>query len=236
MSVKYNLKKGFKIANKYKVIEHLGSGYEGEVYKIVEISTGIHSAAKLFFSNRNDKNKTAKNYALKLHSLRDCDIILKYYTQEQLVFNEKKITVFIYEYVDGTLLINYLKSQPKKKLSIFKAVHLLYTILEGLELIHHYGFVHGDLHEENIIVRRIGLSYELKFLDFFTATGTKKQKEFQDMIDAIKIFYNSLGGAKAYKHHPKQVKEICCGLKKTLIQKKFKSISDLKLYLENQEW
>lgn len=234
--MKFDLKEGYKFVDKYKVVEKLGSGYEGEVYKVVEILTGIQCAAKLFFPKRNDKNKTAKNYALKLHALKDCDIILKYYTQELIIINEQRITVFIYEFVDGTLLINYLNNQPQKRLSIFKAVHLLYSILEGLELLHHYGFVHGDLHEENIIIRRVGLSYELKLLDFYSTTGTKKQKEFQDMLDAIRIFYNSLGGKKAYKDHPKQIKEICCGLKRNLLESKFKNINDLKLHLENQEW
>ncbi len=236
MENKFDLRAGDEIAKKYKVIEKLGSGYEGEVYKVVETSTGIFCAAKLFFPKRNEKNRAAKSYALKLHSLRECDIILKYYTQEKLLLKDKKITVFIYEYIEGTILANYISSQPRKRLSIFKAVHLLYAILEGLELIHHYGFVHGDLHEENIIVRRVGLSYELKLLDFFNTSGTRKQKETQDMIDAIKIFYNSLGGSKTYKSHPRQIKEICCGLRRHLLESKFRSISELKLYLENQEW
>ncbi len=232
----FNLSVGYKIADKYKILELLGGGYEGEVYKIVEVLSGIKCAAKIFYPNKNPKNKVARNYAKKLHALRDCDVILKYYTQDQIILNEELVTVFIYEYVEGLMLSTYLKNQPGKRLTVFKAVHLLYTILDGLELIHHHGFVHGDLHEENIIIRRIGLSYDLKLLDFYNVEGTKKDNEMQDMIDAIKIFYNALGGMSKYKKQPPQVKEICCGLKHNLIKRKFRNISSLKLHLENQEW
>ena len=54
----FDLKPGRRIAGKYEVVSRLGSGYEGEVYQIVETTTGIECAAKLFFPERNRKNKT----------------------------------------------------------------------------------------------------------------------------------------------------------------------------------
>ena len=37
----FDLPAGRSIAGKYKVISNLGSGWEGEVYKIYEVKTGI---------------------------------------------------------------------------------------------------------------------------------------------------------------------------------------------------
>lgn len=48
----------------------LGSGWEGEVYKILETSTGIECAAKLFYPYRNENNCASKFNAKKLHKLR----------------------------------------------------------------------------------------------------------------------------------------------------------------------
>lgn len=45
----FNLAQGRIIAGKHEVIEKLGDGYESEVYKIQEVTTGIIRAAKLFF-------------------------------------------------------------------------------------------------------------------------------------------------------------------------------------------
>ena len=67
----FNLSEGRILARKYEVISHLGSGWEGEVYKIRERNTGIERAAKLFFPHRNIRNKTSKFYAKKLHQLRE---------------------------------------------------------------------------------------------------------------------------------------------------------------------
>ena len=42
----FDLTAGRKIAGKYEVLSLLGAGWEGEVYKIREIRTGIERAAK----------------------------------------------------------------------------------------------------------------------------------------------------------------------------------------------
>ena len=48
---------GSVIAGKYQVIARLGGGWEGEVYRIVEMATGVECAAKIFFPVRNVKNR-----------------------------------------------------------------------------------------------------------------------------------------------------------------------------------
>ena len=224
------------IARKYRILSKLGEGWEGEVYKIQEINTDIERAAKFFFPARNIKNKTSGIYAKKLHNLRECPIVIQYHTQEIITYKKIPVTMLVSEYVEGDLLSHYIAREPGKRLSTFKAIHLLHALIVGIENIHFLGEYHGDLHVDNIIIRRLGLSYELKLLDMFHWGRATRENRNADICDAIRIFYDALGGQKHYRKQPQQIKDIICGLKQSLILKKFKSASALRVHLETQAW
>jgi tRNA A-37 threonylcarbamoyl transferase component Bud32 len=232
----FNLEPGRILARKYQIVSRLGSGWEGEVYMIRELGTNIERAAKLFFPDRNFKNRASDAYARKLHALRECPIVIQYHTRETMIYRKMPITILISEYVEGELLSAYLARLPGKRLHVFQGVHLLYALVTGLECIHHRDEYHGDLHSENIIVRSLGLSYELKFLDFFHWSRARRENMNDDICDLIRIFYDAIGGSARYRRHPREIKEICCGLKRTLIRGRFRSASDLRLHLETMMW
>jgi tRNA A-37 threonylcarbamoyl transferase component Bud32 len=232
----FNLEPGRILARKFQVISRLGSGWEGEVYKIKELGTNIERAAKLFYPDRNPKNRASDAYARKLHALRECLPVIQYHTRETMIYRKTPVTILISEYVEGELLSDYLARLPGKRLHIFQGIHLLHALSASVECIHRLGEYHGDLHTENIIVRRLGLSYELKLLDFFHWGRARKENMHEDICDLIRIFYDALGGRARYSKHPPEVKEICCGLKRTLILKKFRTVSALRIYLETQVW
>jgi len=232
----FDLSPGKSIARKYEIIDKLGSGWEGEVYKIRERSTGVERAAKLFFPHRNPRNKTSKFYAQKLHKLRHCSIVIQYHTEEQIIYRKTPITVLVSEYIEGELLSDFLNRQPGRRLSPFQAIHLLHALIVGIEEIHHLREYHGDLHTDNIIVRRYGLGFDLKLLDMFHWSAPKKQNIQDDICDLIRIFYDAIGGAKYYPKQPSTEKNICCGLKRSLILKKFKTARQLREYLETLRW
>jgi serine/threonine protein kinase len=232
----FNLNPGHTIARKYEVIEKLGSGYESEVYKISEVSTDIVRAAKLFFPQRNINNKTSSRYAKHLHKLRHCPIVIQYHTEEKIIFRKTPVTVLISEYIEGEPLSEFINRQRGKRLSEFQAAHFLYALIEGLEHIHHLGEYHGDLHDDNIIVNRFGLGFELKLLDSYRWPDSMRRNMHQDIIDAIRIFYDVLGGKKYYSKQSSVIKNICCGLKHNLILKKYKNASQLREHLELLSW
>lgn len=232
----FNLRAGERLAGRYEVVSMLGSGWEGEVYLIRETTTGIERAAKLFFPQRNRGNRTARNYALKLHKLRHCNILIQYLNQDILQLPDRPVTLLVSEFVEGEVLGDMLKRQPGKRLNSFEALHLLYALSRGMADVHLAREYHGDLHTDNIIVRRYGLGFEVKVIDLFSHPMPKRELIKEDVCDLIRVFYDSLGGAKHYSRLPPEVKQICCGLKRSLILKKYRNASQLRDYLEKIEW
>jgi tRNA A-37 threonylcarbamoyl transferase component Bud32 len=232
----FDLPPGRVLARKYEILSRLGTGWEGEVYKIRETATGIERAAKLFFPHRNPRNRAASIYAQRLHALRHCDILIHYVTQEIVRLRSRDITLLISEYVEGQLLSVFIDQQRGKRLSVFEALHLLYQLAKGTAVIHQAREYHGDLHTDNIIVRRYGVGFEVKLIDLFQRDSTRRENIQEDVIDLIRVFYDAVGGAQRYRKLPIEAKRICCGLKRGLILEKFRTAGQLRDYLETLEW
>lgn len=232
----FNLHPGRILASKYEVLTLLGSGWEGEVYRVKERNTGVERAAKVFFPQRNRYDRATKFYARKLHRLRHCSILIQYHTQERIVFHREPVTVLISEYVEGELLSDFVRRQPGKRLTTFESMHLLHALAAGVEQIHRAREYHGDLHDENIIIRRHGLSFVVKLVDMYNWGAPDANNIRDDVCDLIRIFYDALGGARHYRKLPVEAKNICCGLKRSLIIRKFRTAGHLRQYLENMQW
>jgi serine/threonine protein kinase len=227
---------GREFLNKYRVIARLGGGWEGEVYKILEIRTGIERTAKFFYPQRNVNDRTSRRCAKKLHKLKDCPILVKYHTEEKIVFRRTPVTAFISEFVKGELLSSFVRRQPGQRLAPLVGLHLLYDLARGVEAIHRRGEYHGDIHDDNIIVSRFGLSFDLKLIDLYRLEHSRADCRKTDIIDMVRVLYDALGGARHYAGQPPAVKYICCGLKQTLILNKFRTMSKLRMHLETMTW
>ena len=233
----FDFKPGRLLAkNKYEVVSKLGEGWESEVYMLREKKTGIERAAKFFFPHRNVKGKSSTIHAKKLHKLRDCPIVIRYFSQETITYKSTPITFLMSDYVEGEILTKFVAEQPGKRLQTFEAIHMLYSIAKGLECVHRSREYHGDLHSDNVIVKRQGIGFEVRILDPFYWGANATGVILDDVCNLIKIFYDIIGGARFYSQQPPEVKAICCGLKRSLIARKFRSAGDLRQYLERINW
>ncbi len=232
----FNFPTGRTLAKKYEVVSKLGGGWEGEVYLLREHSTGIERAAKFFFPQRNKRNKSLNFYAKKLHKLRACPALIQYHTQETIHYGGEDISFLISDYVEGEILQEFLADQPRGRLDVFQGLHLLYALTLAMEGVHQLNDYHGDLHPGNIIVRRRGLGFEIKLLDFFHWGKPSAFNLQDDILDVIRIFYDAIGGQTRYAKQPAEVKGIVLGLKSSLILKKFRTITHLRAHLENLAW
>ena len=220
------------LSEKYEVLRLLGGGWEGQVYHVRELSTGIERACKFFYPVRDPKNRLLIWYAKKLHKLRHCSIVIQYQTQEKTVIEDREYTYLVSEYVDGILLKEFLRRQPGRRLTAFQALHLLHALASGIETIHHLREYHGDLHADNIIVLRSGLRFSLKLVDMYRWSTPRQENIQDDVCDLIRIFYDAVGGKRFYAKQPEAIKEICCGLRRSLILGKFRTAGHLREFLE----
>jgi tRNA A-37 threonylcarbamoyl transferase component Bud32 len=233
---RFDFPPGRSVAGKYVIERPLGSGWEGEVYAIVERNTGIRRAAKFYYPNRDPVGKAAISYARKLDALRHCPILMQYHHQEIAYVERRKVMVVISELVEGRKLSEFLQMQPEKRLSPFEAMHVLYILAKGITPIHNRGEYHGDIHDDNIMIRRQGIGFELKLLDFFDLGRPTRSKIHKDVLNLIQVFHTLVGGRDHYATQPKVVKEIIRGLKDSLILERFHSAADLQSHLESLTW
>ncbi|KPJ74327.1 serine/threonine protein kinase [candidate division TA06 bacterium DG_78] len=232
----FNFESDRLLARKYQIIAKLGTGWEGEVYRVRELNTGIERAAKFFFPQRNLHNRATKFYAKKLHKLRHCKILIQYHTQERIIYHRIPTIFLVSEYVEGELLNQFVAHQAGKRLTPFEGLHLLHALASGVEEIHQAHEYHGDLHDDNVIVRRRGLSFDVKLVDMYNWGKPDAENIRDDVCNLIRIFYDSIGGARFYAKHPREIKDICCGLKRSLIIRKFRTAGHLRQYLETMRW
>jgi serine/threonine protein kinase len=233
---RFDFPPGRIVAGKYEIDRLLGSGWEGEVYAIIERATGIRRAAKFYYPHRDPTGKAAIQYARKLDALRSCPILMQYYHQEVALVKRRKVTVVISELVEGQQLSEFIASQPRKRLSTFEALHVLYELAKGIAPIHARGEYHGDIHDDNIMIRRHGIGFDLKLLDFFDLGKPTRDKIHKDVLNLVEVFHALVGGRKQYAQQPKVVKEIVRGLKDSLILERFHSAGDIQRHLEALEW
>ncbi len=228
---------GRTLANKkYEVVAKIGQGWESEVYMLRELSTGIERAAKFFFPHRNVKGKSSTKYAKKLHKLRNCPVLIRYFTQENITFKNTPITFLVSDYVEGVQLSEFIASKPGGRMSSFEALHLLHALCVGLEDVHQAKEYHGDLHSDNIMIQRKGIGFDIRILDPYDWKARIREVIQDDVCNLIRIFYDAIGGVKFYGKQSPEIKSIVCGLKRTLISKKFKTAGDIRVYLDNMVW
>ncbi len=233
---RFDFPTGRAVSGKYVIERLLGSGWEGEVYAIVERNTGIRRAAKFYYPHRDPLGKAAITYARKLDALRHCPILMQYHHQEVAYVKKKRVVVVISELVEGKKLSEFLRDQPDHRLSTFEALHVLYGLAKGIAPIHARGEYHGDIHDANIMIRRSGIGFEVKLLDFFDLGSPTKSKVRKDVLNLVEVFHTIVGGRPAYAGQPRVVKDIIRGLKDSLILARFQSAGDIARHLESLVW
>ncbi len=231
----FDFQPGEILADKYEVIRPLGSGWEGEIYLLRERSTRVERAGKFFFPQRNRRDVTARRSARKLHKLRRCSLITSYHARERFDHEGVEVTLLVSEFVPGETLDDLLLRQPGKRLHIFPALQLLHDLAAGMEQIHRQREYHGDLHASNVMVQRFGIGFDLKLLDLYNQGPFSANRVADDVCDMVRIFYDAVGGARAYSRQPQPVKQICRGLRRSLILERFRGARQLARHIERLE-
>jgi serine/threonine protein kinase len=232
----FNLPEGRTLGSNYDIVEFLGGGWEGEVYKVVERRTGIIRAAKLFYIDQKEKVSPILRYARKLHKLRSCPIIIQYHHRDTARIRGSDIEFLVSDFVAGEMLSKYVNRQSGRRLPLFEALHLLYAVTLGVEQIHFAGEYHGDIHSDNIMVNRRGLNFDVHLIDFLDLGRSTKDKMKDDVIMLADLLYEMIGGPKYYQKSHQILSDIILGRKRGLLYDRYKNAGHLRLALENLDW
>jgi serine/threonine protein kinase len=131
----------------YELLELIGKGAMGSVYRAKHIASGREAAVKILsaeMSSRSDLVARFERESAALSSFRHPNVVAIYDSG-----NVSSIHYFCMEYVEGTTLRRFLKNGP---LPIKQALAFTRQILLGLKAAHDRGIIHRDLKPENVLV------------------------------------------------------------------------------------
>jgi serine/threonine protein kinase len=221
---------------RYRLGAFLGYGYEGEVYHLTEVATGIERVVKFYYPDRFTDRKRTIRLARKFHRLRHCDVVLQYYHHGQLRWRGKPVDYLVSELAQGRILHDMLDAQPRKRFTPFEALHLTHAVARGVAQIHALHEDHGDIHGENILVERRGVTFHVKLIDLFLYPFRVNDRRKLDVFDIAALLYELIGGPAGYPAAPQIVREIVCGRRRRAVYRKFPSAIALVAFMERYAW
>jgi serine/threonine protein kinase len=170
--------RGFILAGKYKLLEHLGSGGMASVFLCEHISMHRRVAIKVLpAAQASDPGAVERFYreARAVATLDHPNIV-----RAHDIDRDGKVHFLVMEYVDGSSLQDIVKKRGP--LAIDRAAHYIRQAAVGLDAAHAAGLVHRDIKPSNILVDRSGT---VKILDmglarFFRDDYDDITKKFDD--------------------------------------------------------
>lgn len=156
---KKELTTGFTFANRYQIIEELGKGGMGKVYKVLDKETNEKVALKLIKPEIAADEKTIERFRNELTTARK---ISQKYVCRMYDLNREEGSYFItMEYVPGEDLKDFMKRSGQ--LAVGTVIRIIKQVCEGLEEAHRLGIVHRDLKPSNIMIDKEG---NARIMDF----------------------------------------------------------------------
>ena len=168
----------------YDILEKIGEGGFGMVYKAKQKSTGQLVAIKMMKFNDDANDQKRKNQIARFErELQMCieinhpnivQLIDKGYTSDNLLFA-------VFEFIHGTTLKDLIVERGGLDAPL--AGGLMGEVLDALASAHAKGIVHRDLKPENIMVTKTGSRYHAKILDFGIGAFTLdvRSKDYQSL-------------------------------------------------------
>jgi serine/threonine-protein kinase len=163
-----NIERGTTIADRYEVIEELGRGGMGNVYRVVDKKINEEMALKLLHPVIATEKKTIERFKNELKLARK---ITHKNVCRMYDLNEEKGTPYItMEYVPGEDLKSMIRMTGQ--LNVGRAVSIAKQVCEGLAEAHRLGVVHRDLKSRNIMIDKQG---NARIMDFGIARSLKAE-------------------------------------------------------------
>lgn len=159
---------GSTFAGRYQIIEELGRGGMGRVYKATDTKIKEKVALKLIKPEIASDRKTLERFGNELRIARK---IVHKNVGRMYDINEEKGTHYItMEYVSGQDLKGFIRQSGQ--MAIGTSISIAKQFCEGLSEAHKTGVIHRDLKPSNIMIDREG---NVRIMDFGIARSLKEK-------------------------------------------------------------
>jgi serine/threonine protein kinase/Tol biopolymer transport system component len=163
---KEELTRGTTLAGRYEIIEELGRGGMGNVYRVEDKKTNEELALKLIKPEIASDKKTLERFSneLKLaHKISHKNVCRMYHLGE-----EEGVHFITMEYVPGEDLKSMIRMT--RQLTVGTAISMAKQVCDGLAEAHRLGVIHRDLKPSNIMIDKAGT---VRIMDFGIARSLK---------------------------------------------------------------
>jgi tetratricopeptide (TPR) repeat protein/predicted Ser/Thr protein kinase len=166
-----------RAVGKYEVLERIGAGAMGVVYKCRQPGLDRPVAVKVLLAGPHSAPDQARRFEREARAaarLSHPNVVQVYD-----VGSDGELTYFVMEYVDGCAL-DHLIGMPA--LTIPNVVRLLVPIARALQAAHEQGIIHRDVKPSNILLHRSG---QPKLVDFGLAKSPHDSQQLSNSGDLI---------------------------------------------------
>ncbi|KZN31785.1 hypothetical protein N474_02640 [Pseudoalteromonas luteoviolacea CPMOR-2] len=179
-------------SNSYKLLEKIGQGGFGEVYKATQVSTGQLVAIKFLRISSDLEEDKKSRYIARFH--REIDLISRLHHPNIVHLIDRGkcdggLIYAVYEYIDGQSLKDFLASNGP--LSALNAADVMAGVLDALAHAHAKGVIHRDIKPANIMLLKAGAKLHVKVLDF--GIGSLVQEARKLDYESITLTQETLG-------------------------------------------
>jgi protein kinase len=156
---------------KYKIIETIGDGTYGIVYKGINTKTNEYVAIKKMKKKYTDWDECLSLKEVQtLLTLKHSNIV----TLNELILQKNELNM-IFEFI-GQNLFEYAKNM--NEIPEYKIRNISFQILQGLAYMHKNNFFHRDMKPENILIS----GDQVKLADFGLARDINSEPPFTDYV------------------------------------------------------
>jgi serine/threonine protein kinase len=144
----------------YELMQQIGSGHVGEVWKARDLAQKRDIAVKLFYNDlQADPHflNRLKNGGRVLTSLRHTNLVSVYDVVVSRPEGSRETTALIaMDYIEGHTLTEYLKATAHRGIfpSIQDLIYLFSSLSDALDTIHQQNIVHGNIKPNNILLNK----------------------------------------------------------------------------------
>ncbi|MGN0346867.1 MAG: Stk1 family PASTA domain-containing Ser/Thr kinase [Lachnospiraceae bacterium] len=172
------IKLGMIIADRYEVIEKIGTGGMSDVYRAIDHKLNRYVAVKVLkqeFSENADFVSKFRMEAQAAAGLMHPNIVNVYDVGEEAGFQ-----YIVMELVEGITLKKYI--EKKSRLTVKEAVSIAIQVSMGIEAAHNNHIIHRDIKPQNIIISKEG---KVKVTDFGIAKAATSNTITSNVMGSV---------------------------------------------------